>query len=94
VDSILLSSLILHPRRSSRMWIEPFACLVFIALLFPFLRFPSFAIASGSKEGESRVSFCPLVLSCLTLVCLYLLDRSVSLVIVVTTAPLRTLGMS
>jgi hypothetical protein len=67
---------------------------VFIALLFPFLRFPSFAIASGSKEGESRVSFRPLVLSCLTLVCLYLLDRSVSLVLVVTTAPLRTLGMS
>jgi hypothetical protein len=43
--------------RFSKMWIKPFACLVFVALLIPFLRFPSFAMASGSKEGESRVPF-------------------------------------
>ena len=54
-DSILLSSFILNLRRSSKMWIEPFACLVFIALLIPFLRFPLFAMASGSKEAKSRV---------------------------------------
>jgi hypothetical protein len=35
------------------MWIEPFVCLVFTALLIPFLRFPSFAMVSGSKEVES-----------------------------------------
>ena len=33
----------------------PFACLVFIDLLIPFLRSPSYAVASGSKEAESRV---------------------------------------
>jgi hypothetical protein len=36
-------SLVLNPRWSSKMWIELFACLVFIAM------------ASGSKEGESHV---------------------------------------
>jgi hypothetical protein len=54
-DSILLSSLVLNPRRSSKMWIEPFACLVFIVLLIPFLRSLSVSMASGSKEGESHV---------------------------------------
>ena len=55
VHSIFHSSLVLNPRRSSKMWIEPFACLVFIALLIPFLQFSSFAIASGSKEAGSHV---------------------------------------
>ena len=40
------------------------------------------AMASGSKEGESHVP--PL----------WVLLRSISLVLAVTTAPLRTLGMS
>ena len=30
-------SLVLNPRQSSKMWIEPLACLGFIALLIPFL---------------------------------------------------------
>ena len=31
------SHLVLNPRRSSEMWIDPLASLVFIALLIPFL---------------------------------------------------------
>jgi hypothetical protein len=33
--------LVLNPRRSSKAWIELFASSVFVALLIPFLRFPS-----------------------------------------------------
>jgi hypothetical protein len=40
-DSILSSSFVLNPRRSSKVWIELFASLVFVALLIPFLRFLS-----------------------------------------------------
>jgi hypothetical protein len=35
------SSFVLNHRQSSKMWIEPVVCLVFIAFLIPFLRFPS-----------------------------------------------------
>ena len=50
------------------------ARLVFlVALLIPFLRFPSTAMASGSKEGESLVPIPLLALFLLKpLVCLYL----------------------
>jgi hypothetical protein len=41
-----------------------FACSVFVAPLIPFIRFSLFAMASGSKEGESRVSFRLLAFSC------------------------------
>jgi hypothetical protein len=42
VGSILSSSsLVLNPRRSSKMWIEPLACLVFVAHLIPLPWFPS-----------------------------------------------------
>jgi hypothetical protein len=42
VNSILSSSsLVLNPRRSSKMWIEPLACLAFVALLIPHPQFPS-----------------------------------------------------
>jgi hypothetical protein len=76
------------------MWVESLACLVFVASLIPFLRFPSFAMASGSKEGESRVTFRLWLFRARALVCLYLLDLSISFVLTVTTAPFRTLEMS
>jgi hypothetical protein len=58
------SSLVLNPHRSSKMWIEPFACLVFIALLIPFRRFPLLLW----RADKMKVNPVPphLVLSCLS----------------------------
>jgi hypothetical protein len=57
------SSLVVNPYRSSEMWVEPFAwwCLLLLVSI------PSISIntmASGLKEGKSRVFFCLLALSC------------------------------
>jgi hypothetical protein len=92
VDSILLSSLVSIPRRSSKTWIERSLvwCLLFLDSI-PLISVV--AMASGSKECESRAPFL-LVLRVQTLVCLYLIDCNISSVLAVTTAPLRTREMS
>jgi len=75
------------------MWIEPFACLVFIALLIPFLRFPLLLWRVDQRKVDPVFpSFGSIVLKPLY-ACTYL-DHIISLVLAVTTAPLRTLGMS
>ena len=75
------------------MWIEPFACLVFIALLIPFLRFLLLLWrVEQRKVNPVFLSFGSVVLKRFC-ACTYF-DRSISLVLAVTTAPLRTLGMS
>jgi hypothetical protein len=56
---------------------------------------PGVAMASGSKESQSRVFFPIFWFSRVqALVCLYPIDHHVSFVLVATTAPLRTRGMS
>jgi hypothetical protein len=61
------SHLVLNPHRSSEMWIDPLASLVFIVF---FLVFSSASRASGSKEGESRVLLCSnprMLVPCMTI---------------------------
>jgi len=47
-------SLVLNPRRSSKMWIEP---LLLVRCFVSISTIPAVTMASGSKEGESRVLF-------------------------------------
>jgi hypothetical protein len=75
------------------MWIEPLACLVFVALLFPFPRFPSMPWWVDQRNVNLEFpSFGTIVLK-LLYACTFF-DRSISVVLAMTTAPLRTLGMS
>ena len=76
------------------MWIEPFACLVFIALLIPFFRF---SLLLWQVDQRKLNPVFPPPLGSVVLKPLYActhLDHSISLVLAVTTAPLRTLEMS
>ena len=70
------------------MWIEPFARLVFIALLISFIRFPS--LLWQVDQMNVNLVFLSFVLK-LLYGCTHL-DYSISVVLAVTTAPLRTLG--
>ena len=72
------------------MWIEPFARLVFIALLISFIRFSS--LLWQVDQMNVNLVFLSFVLK-LLYGCTHL-DHSISVVLVVTTAPLRTLEMS
>jgi hypothetical protein len=88
------SSLVLNPRRSSKMWIEPLACLVFVALWFHFLDFRR----CYGEWIRGRWILC-LFLSFgfvvpKPLYACTIFDRNISLVLAVTTAPLRTWEMS
>ena len=83
-------SLVLNPCQSSKMWIEPLACLVFIALLIPFL--DSRRLLGRVDQRKANLvffSFGSFMLKPLY-VCTQL-DHSISVVLVVTTTPL-TLG--
>jgi hypothetical protein len=52
-------SLVLNPRRSSKMWIEP---LLLVRCFVSSPAIPAVALASGSMESEARVFSCLLVL--------------------------------
>ena len=76
------------------MWIEPFACLVFIALLIPFLQFLLLLWRVDQRKVNPMF---PPPLGSVVLKPFYActhLDHIISLVLAVTTALLRTLGMS
>ena len=73
-----------------KMWIEPFARLVFIALLISFIRFSS--LLWQVDQMNVNLVFLSFVLK-LLYGCTHL-DHSISVVLAVTTAPLRTLEMS
>ena len=72
------------------MWIEPFARLVFIALLISFIQFSS--LLWQVDQMNVNLMFLSFVLK-LLYGCTHL-DHSISVVLAVTTAPLRTLEMS
>jgi hypothetical protein len=87
------SSLVLNPRRSSKMWIEPLACLVIVALLIPLPRFLSLPWRVDQRKVNLVFpSYGTIVLKLLYACTLFV--HSISVVLAVTTAPLRTLGMS
>jgi hypothetical protein len=94
VGSILSSSsLVLNPRRSRKMWIEPLACLVYVALLISLPRFLSLSWRVDQRKVNLVFpSYGSIVLKLLYACTLF--NRSISVVLAVTTAPLRTLGMS
>ena len=73
-----------------KMWIEPFARLMFIALLISFIRFSS--LLWQVDQVNVNLVFLSFVLK-LLYGCTHL-DHSISVVLAVTTAPLRTLEMS
>ena len=80
-------SLVLNPRQSSEMWIEPLACLVFNALLIPFL--DSRRLLGRVDQRKANlvfVSFGSFMLKPPYACTLY--DHRISLIPVVTTAPL------
>jgi hypothetical protein len=76
------------------MWIEPLVGLAFVALLIPLPRFPLLLW----RVDQMNVNPVPLSVfwfcHAYALLCLYLVDHSISLFLAVTTVSLRTLGMS
>jgi hypothetical protein len=94
VGSILYSSsLVLNPRRSSKLWIEPLACLVFVALLIPLPQFPSLPWRVDQRKVNLVFPSFGSIMLKLLYACTFF-DHSNYVVLAVTTAPLRTLGMS
>ena len=89
-DSILLSLWFSIPIDPVKMWIEPFARLVFIVLLISFIQFSS--LLWQVDQMNVNLVFLSFVLK-LLYGCTHL-DHSISVVLAVTTAPLRTLEMS
>jgi hypothetical protein len=90
VGSILSSSsLVFNPRRSSKMWIEPLACLAFVALLIPLPRFPSMPWRVDQRKVKLGFPSFGTIMLKLLYACTFF-DRSVSLVLAVTIASLRT----
>jgi hypothetical protein len=75
------------------MWIEPLACLVIVALLIPLPRFLSLPWRVDQRKVNLVFpSYGTIVLKLLYACTLFV--HSISVVLAVTTAPLRTLGMS
>jgi hypothetical protein len=87
------SSLVLNLRRSSKMWIEPLPCLVFVALLIPLPRFPSLPWQVDQRKVNLMFPSLGSIMLKLLYACTFF-DCSISVVLAVTTAPLKTLRMS
>jgi hypothetical protein len=76
------------------MWVESLPCLVFVALLIPFLRFLSLLWRVNQRKVNlvPLSGFCSIMLKPLYVCTVF--DRNISSVLAVTTAPLRTWEMS
>jgi hypothetical protein len=87
------SSLVLNPHRSSKVWIEPLACLAFVALLILLPRFSSMPWRVDQRKVKLEFPSFGTIMLKLLYACTFF-DRSISVVLAVTTTPLITLRMS
>jgi hypothetical protein len=75
------------------MWIEPLAYLVFVAFFIPLPRFLSLPWRVDQRKVNLVFPSLGSIMLKLLYTCTFF-DRSISVVLAVTTAPLRTLEMS